>query len=113
MNAPAVIPKVSAKGRYVKGRSFEYEIVHFLREGGLESSRVWGSGSGYEKGDIRVTWRRPLKGEAKRKACLPKWIKDALGNHDFMAMRCDRGEPFVMIRLPFFRELLVASGVAA
>lgn len=104
----ATQPK-ARNGRSVsrKGYVFENESVKFLRAGGLECSRVPLSGAGEEKGDIRMKcgWGQTLKGEAKRRGKLADWIVDALGEHDFLIMRQDRGDTLVMVRLALFRDL--------
>lgn len=91
-----------------KGYSFERETVNFMRDGGLACRRVPLSGAGDEKGDVCVTssFGKVYRGELKRRKCLPEWIVNALGTHDFMAMRGDRGECLVMLRLSDFRDLL-------
>jgi hypothetical protein len=92
-----------------KGYGFEREFVNFMREGDVPADRVPLSGAGLEKGDctLRPTFLpKPLKGELKRRKALPEWIVKALGEHDFMAMREDRGETLVVIRASLFRDLL-------
>jgi hypothetical protein len=91
-----------------KGYEYERATVNFMREGGLECRRVPLSGAGDEKGDVCVTsgFGDVYRGELKRRKSLPEWITKALGTHDFMAMRGDRGESLVVIRASLFRDLL-------
>lgn len=91
-----------------KGYEFERATVNFMRDGGLVCRRVPLSGAGEEKGDICVTssWGQTYRGELKRRKCLPEWITRALGTHDFMAMRGDRGECLIVLRANDFRDLL-------
>jgi Holliday junction resolvase len=90
-----------------KGYCFERECVNDARTYGLECSRVPLSGAGEEKGDIRLHtgFGDLLKGEAKRRKKLADWIVNALGEHDFLIMREDRGETYVLIRSKLFFEL--------
>jgi hypothetical protein len=46
-----------------------------------------------------------LKGECKSRAELAKWIVNALGEHDFLILKQDRGETLVMLRLPLFADM--------
>jgi hypothetical protein len=104
-------PKPPRNGRSCKrkGYGFEREFVNFMREGHLTCNRVPLSGSGLEKGDCTIhspCLERKLRGELKRRKALPAWIIHALGEHDFMAMREDRGETLVVIRASLFRDLI-------
>jgi hypothetical protein len=65
------------------------------------------SGAGEEKGDIRLKtgWGQQLKGEAKARGKLADWIVNALGEHDFLILKQDRGETLVMLRLPLFADM--------
>lgn len=101
-------PKCGGLSPKRKGYSYERETVNFMRDGGLECRRVPLSGAGEEKGDVcvKASWGQILRGELKRRKCLPVWITRALGTHDFMAMRGDRGESLVVIRASLFRDLL-------
>lgn len=103
-------PKVSKRGCRNKGSGFERELVNYLREGDVLCKRVPLSGAtDFQKGDIVITPRwapdKPLVGECKRRANLPA-LFSALGEHDFLAMRADRGETLIVIRASFFRDLL-------
>jgi hypothetical protein len=74
---------------------------------GLDCKRVPLSGAGDEKGDLRLVtgWGQTLKGECKSRGELAKWIVNALGEHDFLVLKQDRGETLVMLRLELFRDL--------
>ena len=93
-----------------KGAGFEREIVNAAREYGLTAMRVPLSGATeFQKGDVVITpgfggdvW----VGECKRRAALPVWIKQALGDHQFLAMRADHEETLVVVRLKTFLELM-------
>lgn len=104
-------PRAPRNGRSCKrkGYEFEREFVNFMRAGFLTCDRVPLSGAGLEKGDVKVhspCLERKLRGELKRRKALPEWIVHALGEHDFMAMRQDRGETLVVIRADLFRDLI-------
>ena len=101
-------PKVSKAGCGNKGRSFERELVNFMREGDIPARRTQESGGGHEKGDVVLTpacLPSPLVGECKRRASLPAMFAH-LGEHDFLAMRADRGETLIVMRASLFRDLL-------
>ena len=93
-----------------KGNGYEREIVNRAKQFGLEAQRVPLSGAtSYAKGDIEIKvhfQERPWVGECKRRAALPVWIENALGVNDFLAMRADRGETLVVVRLDTFLGLL-------
>ena len=90
-----------------KGYRLENECRLFLKEGGLDCKRVPLSGAGDEKGDLRLVtgWGQTLKGECKSRAKLADWIVNALGEHDFVVLKQDRGETLVMVRMPLFRDM--------
>jgi Holliday junction resolvase len=92
---------------YIKGRSFEYEVRNAFTDCGLACRRVYGSGSGIEKGDLVLTLAcgKALKGEAKRRARLPSYLTSALDQHDFTVFREDRGNTFVLLTLDRFKEM--------
>lgn len=93
-----------------RGAEFERELVNLFRAHGLKSERVPLSGATtYAKDDVVVVpsfENEPWRGECKRKASVPKWITDALGECQFMAMRGDKQEALVVIRATLFAELL-------
>lgn len=90
-----------------KGYRLENQTRIFLCEGGLDCKRVPLSGAGDEKGDLRLVtgWGQTLKGECKSRGKLADWITNALGEHDFLVLKQDRGETLVMLRLPLFRDM--------
>jgi hypothetical protein len=98
--------KVSRKGLYVKGRSFEYELRDYFVGRGLACRRVMQSGGGVEKDDLVLTpsWGDELRLEAKRVAKLPAYLLNPTA--DATIFREDRGETLVMIRLPLFGDML-------
>ena len=94
-----------------KGANYERELVNAFRFFGLEAVRVPLSGATeFQKNDIIVTANfdpKPrVEGEAKRRAELPKWLTSALDGADFAALREDRGETLIVLRLKTFAELL-------
>ena len=90
-----------------KGYRLENSTRLYFKERGLECYRVPLSGAGREKGDLCVTtgWGQKLKGECKSRKALPDWIVNALGEHDFLILKQDRGETLVMLRLPLFADM--------
>ncbi len=90
-----------------KGYRLENSARIYLCDGGLDCKRIPLSGAGDEKGDLRLVtgWGQTLKGECKSRKKLADWIVSALGEHDFLILKEDRGETLVMVRLPLFREL--------
>ena len=94
-----------------KGAVYERELVNQFRDAGLKAQRVPLSGATeYAKGDVEVTagfdGKTVYVGEAKRRKALPEWVEAALGENDFMVMREDSGTSLVVIRMPFFVDLL-------
>ena len=114
LSAEEVEAIVSAKprkcGAYTRRRGYSFENETRLRiiEFGLACRRVPLSGAGEEKGDIciQTSWGQTFRCELKRRKNLPKWIVKALGDHDAMIMRADRGEPLAVVRLDRLLELL-------
>jgi hypothetical protein len=90
-----------------KGYRLENQTRLYLCEAGLDCKRIPLSGAGDEKGDLRLItgWGQTLKGECKSRAELAKWIVNALGDHDFLVLKQDRGETLVMLRLALFRDM--------
>jgi hypothetical protein len=90
-----------------KGYRLENGTRLYFKERGLECRRVPLSGAGDEKGDLCLTtgWGQSLQGECKSRKALPAWIVNALGDHDFLILKQDRGETLVMIRLPLFADM--------
>jgi hypothetical protein len=98
---------IGGMGPKRKGYEFERECVNDAKGRGLVCRRVPLSGAGEEKGDIVVHARSGLlRGELKRRKNLPQWIVDALGDHDFMAMRGDRGKTLAVIPWSTFMDLI-------
>ena len=94
-----------------KGAKYERELVNEFKARGLDAQRVPLSGAtAYAKGDVEVTagfdGKTILRGECKRRAALPQWIDQALGENDFLAMREDRGTTLIVLRLDTFGDLL-------
>lgn len=93
-----------------KGATFEREVVNLFRDHGLKAERVPLSGqTTYAKDDVIVTpafANEPWRGECKRRKDLPQWLSAALGDCQFLALRADRHEAVVVIRLTTFAELL-------
>jgi hypothetical protein len=75
--------------------------------GGLECYRVPLSGAGREKGDLCLTtsWGQKLKIECKSRKELAKWIVEALGEHDAVIIKQDRGETYVLQRIDTFADM--------
>jgi hypothetical protein len=92
---------------YQKGFRLENSVRKYFVERGLQCRRVAMSGAGPEKGDLCLTtgWNQVLKGECKSRKELAKWIVEALGEHDFLVLKQDRGETLVMLRLPLFADM--------
>ena len=94
-------------GNYTRQRGYrgEAEWCKKLTEAGCPTKRHFMSGM-FEKGDC--TSEPPalpdkLKGQIKRKKEIPAWLE--LDGHDYTAVREDRGEWFVVMRLPLFIKL--------
>jgi hypothetical protein len=100
---------MSSGGRAPKQKGFRLENSTriYFKDRGLECYRVPLSGAGIEKGDLCLTtgWGQKLKGECKSRGELAKWIVNALGEHDFLILKQDRGETLVMLRLPLFADM--------
>jgi len=103
---------MSGARHYIKGRRFEYEVRDAFNDCGLNCRRVYGSGSGIEKGDLVLTLAcgRTLKGEAKRRARLPSYLTSALEQHDFTVFREDRGTTYVLLTLDEFKRRCGGAG---
>ena len=96
--------KVSAKGRYVKGRSYEYEIRDYFNGRGIPCRRVIQSGGGAEKDDLVI---KPAWGEQrlelKRVAKLPAYL---VNECDATIFRQDNGVTRVLVSLDRYADLL-------
>jgi hypothetical protein len=99
-------PKVSSKGRYVKGRKFEYELRDHFTKYGLGCRRVMQSGGGVEKDDLvlKTGWGEEYRLEAKRVAKLPAYLVNPQCHAT--VFRMDNGESLVLIPLTRFTELV-------
>jgi hypothetical protein len=98
--------KVSPRGRYVKGREYEYELRDHFTSHGLRCRRVMQSGGGTEKDDLVLTtgWDEEYRLEAKRVAKLPAYLLNPQCHAT--VFRMDRGESLVLIPLTRFTELV-------
>jgi Holliday junction resolvase len=90
-----------------KGYRLENSCRLYFKERGLECYRVPYSGAGIEKGDLCLTtgWGQKLKIECKSRKELARWIVEALGDHDAVVLKQDRGETYVLTRLPLFADM--------
>jgi Holliday junction resolvase len=93
---------------YQKGYRLETSVRVYFQSRGLECHRVALSGAGPEKGDICVTasWGQKIRIECKSRKKLADWIVDALGDHDAVILKQDRGETYVLTRLPHYADCL-------
>jgi hypothetical protein len=91
-----------------KGYRLENSARLYFIERGLECYRVPLSGAGVEKGDLCVTssWGTKYRIECKSRSKLADWIVNALGNHDAVILKQDRGDTYVLTRLSTFADLL-------
>lgn len=92
-----------------KGKRFETEIVHRLKDGGLPAERVplSGGAGGSFTGDVIFRHNgADLKLEAKKRATgftqIYQWI---IGNYGLVIGR-DHAEPLIVLRLQDFVRLL-------
>jgi hypothetical protein len=93
---------------YQKGFRLENSCrLHFV-ERGLKCRRIPLSGAGEEKGDLVVetSWGQRIRIECKSRSKLADWIVNALGEHDAVVLKQDRGETYVLTRLSHYSELL-------
>lgn len=93
-----------------KGAGYERELVNAFKGAGLVSRRVPLSGAtSYAKNDVEVdAGFAPgvtYSGECKRRESLPVIFKEIEGA-DFLAVRADHGETYIVMRLPMFVDLL-------
>jgi hypothetical protein len=98
-------PKVSRKGRYVKGRAYEYEVRDTFSDAGLSCRRVTQSGGGTEKDDLVLTtgWGEEYRLECKRVAKIPAYLDNPQCHAT--VFRMDRGDTLVLVPLARFVEL--------
>jgi Holliday junction resolvase len=90
-----------------KGYRLETSARLYFQGRGLECYRVPLSGAGREKGDLCLTtsWGQKLKIECKSRKELAKWIVEALGDHDAVIIKQDRGETYVLQRINTFADM--------
>jgi hypothetical protein len=90
-----------------KGYRLENSLRLYFVGRGLQCRRIPLSGAGNEKGDLELTcsWGQKLKGECKSRKELAKWIVEALGDHDFVVLKFDRGKPMVLQTLESFADM--------
>jgi hypothetical protein len=95
--------KVSSKGRYVKGRAFEYEVRDYLVSRGLKCRRVTQSGGGVEKDDLVLTtgFGAEYRLECKRVAKLPAYL---INETEATIFRVDNGQSLVLTSLERFAD---------
>jgi len=97
-----------------KGARIERGEVKRFREAGIYAERVplSGASKGRRMGnghDIDVYIgpdSAPLCGEIKGRKEIPKYIKEWLGENDFLLIKEDRSLPIVMVPWRTFRDLL-------
>lgn len=96
-------PKVSRKGRYIKGRSYEYEVRDYFISRGLACRRVTQSGGGSEKDDLVLTtgWDGEYRLELKRVAKLPAYL---VNEADATIFRANNGTSLVLTTLERFAD---------
>jgi Holliday junction resolvase len=99
--------KCGGRGPYQKGFRLENSTRNYFKDRGLSCRRIPLSGAGEEKGDLVLTtsWGQTLKIECKSRKVIAKWIVEALGDHDAIILKQDRGETLVMLRLPLFADM--------
>ena len=96
-------------GNYTRQRGYrgEAEWCKLMSDSGVPTKRHFMSGM-FESGDCTTTPpcmpQRPLKGQVKRKKKCPDWLE--LDAHDYVAVREDRGDWYIIIRASLFRDLL-------
>ena len=93
---------------YQKGFRLENACRLYFVERGLKCRRIPLSGAGEEKGDLvlETAWGQVIRIECKSRKELAKWIVDALGEHDAVVLKQDRGETYVLTRLTHYADLL-------
>jgi hypothetical protein len=96
-------PKVNRKGRYVKGREYEYEVRDYFLSRGLQCRRVTQSGGGVEKDDLVLTtgFGSEYRLECKRVAKLPAYL---INETEATIFRMDNGKSLVLTTLERFAD---------
>ncbi len=90
-----------------KGARVERLVVNLFREAGLDACRVPLSGATeYAKGDIDIIMDDlTLVGEVKARRKLPAWMRDWLGDNDWLALKEDRQPPMIVMTFDQFTAL--------
>ena len=89
----------------VKGNTFERELVRLFESYGIECKRAWGS-NGQSLGlheEVDCLAQGDLRIQAKRRKKIAKWLKPSVFV-DAVAVREDRGESYIILRLGEFLE---------
>tara|TARA_R100001086_G_scaffold167627_1_gene91030 strand:+ start:455 stop:790 length:336 start_codon:yes stop_codon:yes gene_type:complete len=98
-----------------KGARIEREIVQRFRAQAIPALRVPLSGATeHSRGDIEIL-RDALTqiGEVKARKDFPKWMREALGENDFLIVRPDRDAPMVVLSFEQYCWLLrKATGIS-
>jgi len=98
------------KSQRDKGNRVERLLVNMFRGWGLKALRVPLSGATeYAKGDVDVYppgRDAPLIGEVKSRKKIPGWIKEWLGENDYLALKGDREEFLFVVPEATMCELL-------
>ena len=87
----------------VKGNTFEREIVRLFESYEIKCKRAWGS-NGQSLGlheEVDCLAEGDLRIQAKRRKKIAKWLKPS-EVVDAVAVREDRGESYIIIRLEEF-----------
>lgn len=89
-----------------KGNGYEREIVHAANEIGLQAKRAYASNGeslgAHAEVDVLVAGRAV---QAKRRAKIAQWLKPS-EHVNAVAVREDRGESFVVLRMHDWLSLL-------
>ena len=89
----------------VKGNTFERELVRLFESYGIECKRAWGY-NGQSLGlheEVDCLAQGDLRIQAKRRKKIAKWLKPSVFV-DAVAVREDRGESYIILRLEEFLE---------
>ena len=89
----------------VKGNTFEREVVRLFESYGIECKRAWGS-NGQSLGlheEVDCLAEGDLRIQAKRRKKIANWLKPSVFV-DAVAVREDRGESYIILRLEEFCE---------
>jgi Holliday junction resolvase len=89
-----------------RGNDFEREVVEAAKARGIEAQRAWGS-DGRSMG-MHAEVDLVIKGwkvQAKRRKLFPAWLTPN-ENVDVQVVRKDRGQPFIVMPLDTFLDLI-------